>query len=53
MSSAPASGWLSIVSLLLVVSGLNVILVSIVGVYVSRTFIQTKHRPLYVVSEVT
>jgi len=53
MFSAPASGWLSIVSLLLIVSGLNVILVSIVGVYVSRTFLQSKQRPLYVVSDVT
>lgn len=45
----PASGWLSTISLLVVFSGFNVALTSIVGLYVTRVFEKVKDRPLYVV----
>lgn len=46
---SPTSGWLSLVSLLILFSGFNVALTSIVGLYVTRIFEKVKDRPLYVV----
>lgn len=49
MRGSPTSGWLSLVSLLILFSGFNVALTSIVGLYVTRIFEKVKNRPLYVV----
>lgn len=47
----PISGWLSTVSLLVLFSGFNVALTSIVGLYVTRVFEKVKERPLFVIEE--
>lgn len=51
IGESPASGWLSTVSLLVLFSGFNVALTSIVGLYVTRVFEKVKERPLFVVAE--
>lgn len=47
----PISGWLSTVSLLVLFSGFNVALTSVVGLYVTRVFEKVKERPLFVIDE--
>ena len=51
LNAVPVTGWLSTVSLLILFSGFNVALTSIVGIYVMRTFEKVKNRPLFVVDE--
>ena len=43
------SGWTSIFSIILIVGGLNMFLTGMVGLYLSRTYAQVKHRPTYVI----
>lgn len=45
------SGWLSIVSLILVASGINIAVVSVVGIYVNQVFDYAKRRPLFIVRD--
>jgi dolichol-phosphate mannosyltransferase len=44
-------GWLSLVILVVFLQGIQFLLIGLVGEYVGRTFIQTKHRPEYIVRE--
>lgn len=44
-------GWLSIVVLVVFMQGIQFLLVGLVGEYVGRTFIQTKHRPEFIVRD--
>jgi polyisoprenyl-phosphate glycosyltransferase len=43
-------GWLSLVVLIVFLQGIQFLLVGLVGEYLGRTFMQTKHRPEYIVS---
>jgi dolichol-phosphate mannosyltransferase len=47
----PVSGWLSLISSVIVLSGLNILLTSIFCFYIVRTYENSKNRPLYVISE--
>jgi glycosyltransferase involved in cell wall biosynthesis len=51
IQNSALSGWPSTISILLTFSGLSISLQAIVGMYVARTFEQSKLRPLYVISE--
>jgi dolichol-phosphate mannosyltransferase len=44
-------GWPSIVVLILFTSGILLLMLGIAGLYIGKTFEQTKNRPLYLVSE--
>lgn len=46
-------GWLSLVILFVFLQGIQFMLIGLIGEYLGRTFIQTKHRPEYIVSETT
>lgn len=46
-------GWLSLVVLFVFLQGIQFLLIGLIGEYLGRTFIQTKHRPEYIVSETT
>ena len=48
----PASGWTSIVSLLLLTSGCVMAILGVVGEYMWRIYYETKRRPLYFVDKV-
>jgi hypothetical protein len=46
------SGYASIIIAVLMMGALNLIGVGIVGEYLGRVYLETKQRPLYIVSEV-
>lgn len=44
-------GWASIVCLILLLGGLQLLCIGVVGKYVGRTYMQVKNRPLYIIKE--
>ena len=48
----PTSGWASLILSIWFIGGLNMLSLGIIGVYISRIFIETKKRPRVIVSEV-
>lgn len=44
-------GWLSLVILFVFMQGVQFLLLGMIGEYLGRTFMQTKHRPEYIVAE--
>lgn len=44
-------GWISLVTLIVFLQGIQFLLVGLIGEYLGRTFMQTKHRPEYIVNE--
>jgi glycosyltransferase involved in cell wall biosynthesis len=49
---ATVPGWTSLLLLFLLFSSIQLVCISIVGEYVGRTYMQTKHRPLYVIRSI-
>lgn len=47
----PVAGWASTISVILFVSGLQQLMIGIIGSYLARIFIEVKGRPSYVVLE--
>jgi glucosyltransferase len=47
----PVEGWSSLACIILFVGGVQSFSIGIVGEYLSRTYLETKHRPVYVVRE--
>lgn len=47
------SGWASLATLISLLSGINLLMTGIVGVYVGRTHKEAKRRPLYIVARDT
>jgi glucosyltransferase len=47
----PTSGWPSMVCILLLCSGVQLLCTGIVGEYLSKTYLEVKHRPIYIVRE--
>lgn len=45
------SGWTSLVCIILFLGGLQLISIGIIGQYIAKIFLETKHRPLFIVSE--
>lgn len=45
------SGWASVIVTIAFFGGLNLMILGIVGLYLGKTFMQGKNRPLYIVSE--
>jgi glycosyltransferase involved in cell wall biosynthesis len=45
---ADTPGFATIVSLILLIGGVQLICIGILGEYISRTFIETKNRPIYI-----
>ncbi len=45
----PTPGWPSIVCIIFLVSGIQLLCIGIMGEYLSKTYLETKHRPLYIV----
>lgn len=44
-------GWASIVCLILLIGGLQLLCIGVVGKYVGRTYMQVKNRPIYIIKE--
>lgn len=47
----PIQGWASIVCLVLIVGGIQMLCTGILGQYMAKTYLETKKRPVYIVNE--
>lgn len=47
----PTSGWPSLVCIIFFVSGIQLFCLGIIGKYLSKTYIETKNRPIYIIKE--
>ncbi len=47
----PTSGWPSLVCIISLISGVQLFCLGIVGQYLSKTYLEVKHRPIYIVKE--
>ncbi|MGL4848762.1 MAG: glycosyltransferase family 2 protein [Clostridium sp.] len=48
---SPISGWPTIVCLILFMSGIQLLCIGILGQYLSKTYLETKKRPVYIIKE--
>ena len=51
MFGDPTSGWPSLVCIISLVSGVQLFCLGIVGQYLSKTYMEVKRRPIYLVKE--
>lgn len=51
MYGDPVSGWPSTVCIIFMVSGIQLFCMGIMGQYLSKTYLETKNRPIYIVKE--
>lgn len=47
----PVSGWPSLACIIFFVGGTQLLCTGIVGQYLSKTYLETKHRPIYILKE--
>lgn len=47
----PTTGWPSLVCIISMVSGVQLLCLGILGQYMSKTYLEVKHRPIYLVKE--
>lgn len=45
------SGWTSMVCIIIFLGGIQLLSIGIMGQYIAKIFLETKHRPLYIVAE--
>ncbi len=50
-SSSSVTGWASTVCIILFVSGIQLLCIGVLGQYLSKTYMETKRRPDYIVAE--
>lgn len=48
----PASGWTSLILSIWFLGGLNMLSLGVIGIYISKIFLETKKRPRVIVSEI-
>ena len=47
----PVAGWPSLACIIVLIGGLELFCLGIMGQYIAKTYMETKHRPHYIVSE--
>ena len=47
----PVAGWPSLVCIISFLSGIQLLGMGVVGMYLSKTYLETKHRPIYIEKE--
>lgn len=47
----PVAGWASTICVIIFIGGIQMLCLGIMGQYIARTYIETKHRPHYIISE--
>lgn len=51
LSNKTVSGWASIVCIVCFLGGIQLLSIGIIGEYVGKTYLESKHRPRYIISE--
>ncbi|MCF0185534.1 MAG: glycosyltransferase family 2 protein [Bacteroidaceae bacterium] len=51
MFGDPVAGWASIVVIIVFLNGMNMFFVGVMGQYLSKTYLEVKNRPIYIVRE--
>ena len=49
--TSSAFGWASMVCIILLLGGLQLLCIGIVGKYIGRIYMQVKNRPIYIIKE--
>ena len=49
--SDPVAGWPSLACIIFFVGGINLFCTGIIGEYLAKTYLETKHRPVYIIKE--
>lgn len=47
----PVSGWPSLACILIFVSGVQLFFLGVIGIYLSKTYLEIKERPIYIIKE--
>ena len=47
----PTSGWPSLACIIFFVSGIQLFSLGIIGEYLAKTYLETKHRPIYIIKD--
>ena len=47
----PVGGWPSMMCVILLLGGVQLLCIGIMGQYLAKTYLETKHRPVYLVRE--
>ena len=47
------SGWASMTSIICFVSGVQLICLGVIGEYIGKIYLESKHRPRYIISDTT
>lgn len=47
----PVAGWASTICVIIFIGGLQLFCIGIIGQYLAKTYMETKHRPHYIISE--
>lgn len=47
----PVSGWPSMMCVMLFLGGIQLLSVGVIGQYLAKTYLETKHRPIYILQE--
>ena len=47
----PTSGWPSTICIVFLVSGIQLFGIGVIGQYLSKTYLEVKHRPIYIIKE--
>ncbi len=51
MFGDPTAGWPSLVCIILLASGLQLLSIGVIGQYLAKTYMEVKNRPVYIVKE--
>ena len=47
----PVAGWPSLISVILLLGGIQLLCLGVLGMYLAKTYLETKNRPLYIVKD--
>ncbi len=49
--SDPVAGWASTICVIVFIGGIQLLCLGIMGQYIAKTYIETKHRPHFIIRE--